>query len=64
MTTDQTDPRDALARAFLRSDMTREDFARRILGVTPSAVWRWQAGRRVIPKTVQDRIAHYLTEGV
>ena len=44
--------------------MTREDFARRILGVTPSAVWRWQAGRRVIPKTVQDRIAHYLTEGV
>ena len=49
-----------LRKALNASGMTREDFARRILGVTPSAVWRWLNGRP-IPQTVQDRLTHYLT---
>ena len=52
-----------LQAALDRSQMTREDFARKILGVDPSTVYRWLHGRQ-IPLTVQDRITHYLTEGV
>ena len=61
--TDPPTPVEALKSALDRSQMTREDFARKILGVDPSTVYRWLHGRP-IPLTVQDRITHYLTEGI
>ena len=50
-----------LADALDRSQMTREDFARKILGVDPSTVYRWLHGRP-IPLTMQDRLAYYLSK--
>lgn len=52
-------PSQSLTFALERSQMTREDFARKILGVDPSTVYRWLHGRP-IPLTVQDRLAYYL----
>jgi hypothetical protein len=54
-------PHEALQRALGKSGLHYTEFAPRILGCSPSSVWRWQQGQ-AIPHTVQERIAHYLDE--